>query len=191
MLKMKLRGKTLLVMLLVAVVPLSFSMIFLSNFTNDQIRSSMTQYAEKSSNFVARSTTSSQQELSNYLRLLSSSSDIVNALYYASLTGDIDQLREPIEADRAQYGMDILEVLAADGTSLFRVHNEGLSLPEQPETEHPLLVAAREKGKLQAGLSTYLGKLTILVANPVRLQDNIVGFLVGAYLLDDEFALYA
>ena len=56
MLKMKLRGKTLLVMLLVAVVPLSFSMIFLSNFTNDQIRSSMTQYAEKSSNFVARST---------------------------------------------------------------------------------------------------------------------------------------
>ena len=190
MLKMKLRGKTLLVMLLVAVVPLSFSMIFLSNFTNNQIRSSMTQYAEKSSNFVARSTTSSQQELSNYLRLLSSSSDIVNALYYASLTGDIDQLREPIEADRAQYSMDILEVLAADGTSLFRVHNEGLSLPEQSETVHPLLVAAREKGKLQAALSTYLGKLTILVANPVRLQDNIVGFLVGAYLLDDEFALY-
>ena len=190
MLKMKLRGKTLLVMLLVAVVPLSFSMIFLSNFTNDQIRNSMTQFAEKSSNFVARSTTSSQQELSNYLRLLSSSSDIVNALYYASLTEDIDQLREPIEVDRVQYGMDILEVLAADGTSLFRVHNEGLSLPEQPETEHPLLVAAREKGKLQAGLSNYLGKLTILVANPVRLQDNIVGFLVGAYLLDDEFALY-
>ena len=133
MLKMKLRGKTLLVMLLVAVVPLLFSMIFLSNFTKDQIRTSMTQFAEKSSNFVARSTTSSQQELSNYLRLLSNSSDIVNALYYASLTGDIDQLRGPIETDRKQYGMDILEVLAADGTSLFRVQNEGLVLPEQPD----------------------------------------------------------
>ena len=190
MLKMKLRGKTLLVMLLVAVVPLLFSMIFLSNFTKDQIRTSMTQFAEKSSNFVARSTASSEQELSNYLRLLSNSSDIVNALYYASLTGDIDQLRGPIESDREQYGMDILEVLAADGNSLFRVQNEGLSLSEQPETEHPLLVAAREEGKVQAGLSTYLGKLTILVASPVRLQDNIVGFLVGAYLLDDEFALY-
>ncbi len=190
MLKMKLRGKTLLVMLLVAVVPLLFSLNFLSNFTNDQIRNSMTQFAEKSSNFVARSTTSSQQELSNYLRLLSNSSDIVNALYYASLTGDIDQLREPIETDREQYGMDILEVLAADGSSLFRVQNEGLSLPEQPDTEHPLLVAARKEGNIQAGLSTYLGKLTILVASPVRLQDNVVGFLVGAYLLDDEFALY-
>ncbi len=190
MLKIKLRGKTLLVMLLVAVVPLLFSLNFLSNFTNDQIRNSMKQFAEKSSNFVARSTTSSQQELSNYLRLLSSSSDIVNALYYASLTGDIDQLREPIETDREQYGMDILEVLAADGTSLFRVHNEGLSLPEQPETNHPLLVAARKEGNIQAGLSNYLGKLTILVASPVRLQDNVVGFLVGAYLLDNEFALH-
>ena len=190
MLKMKLRGKTLLVMLLVAVVPLLFSMIFLSNFTNDQIRNSMKQFAEKSSNFVARSTTSSQQELSNYLRLLSNSSDIVNALYYASLTGDIDQLREPIENDREQYGMDILEVLAADGSSLFRVHNEGLDLPEQAETDNPLLIAARKEGNIQAGLSTYLGKLTILVASPVRLQENVVGFLVGAYLLDDEFALY-
>jgi len=190
MLNMKLRGKTLLVMLLVAVVPLLFSMIFLSNFTKDQIRTSMTQFAEKSSNFVARSTASSQQELSNYLRLLSNSSDIVNALYYASLTGDIDQLREPIEADREQYGMDILEVLGADGASLFRVQNAGLALPEQPEAEHPLLVAAREKGETKAGLATYLGKLTILVVSPVRLQDNIVGFLAGAYLLDDEFALY-
>ena len=113
MLKLKLRGKTLMVMLLVAVVPLLFSMIFLSNFSNDQIRTSMMRFAEKSSNFVARSTSSAQQELSNYLKLLSNSSDIVNALYYASLTGDIDQLREPIEADREQYGMDILEVLAA------------------------------------------------------------------------------
>ena len=156
MLNMKLRGKTLLVMLLVAVVPLLFSMIFLSNFTKDQIRTSMTQFAEKSSNFVARSTASSQQELSNYLRLLSNSSDIVNALYYASLTGDIDQLREPIEADREQYGMDILEVLGADGASLFRVQNVGLTLPEQPETEQPLLIDAREKGETQAGLTTYL-----------------------------------
>ena len=91
MLNMKLRGKTMMVLLLVAVIPLLVSLIFLSNFTKDQIRSSMLQFAEKSSNFVSRSTTSSKQELSNYLRLLSNSSDIVNALYYASLTQDVDQ----------------------------------------------------------------------------------------------------
>ena len=86
MLNMKLRGKTLLVLLLVAVVPLLASLVFLSNFSKNQIQNSMTQFAEKSSNFVERSTISSQRELANYMGLLSSSSDLVNALYYASLT---------------------------------------------------------------------------------------------------------
>lgn len=188
MLSMKLRGKTLLVLLLVAVVPMLISLVFLSNFTNNQIRSSMVQFAEKSSNFVERSTIISQQELSNYLRLLSNSSDMVNALYYASLTQDVDQLRELIESIHSQYDMDILEVLSADGASLLRVQSKGLMLPEGPETDNPLLVAARQNGEIQSGLSSYLGQLTILVATPVRLQENIVGFLVGAYLLDDDFA---
>ncbi len=186
---MKLRGKVILVLLLVAVVPLLASLAFLSNFTKDQIHDSMVQFAEKSSNFVERSTSSSQLELSNYLQLLSSSSDMVNALYYASLTQDIDQLHELIEVVQSQYDMDILEVLGADGTSLLRVHNEGLTLPEEPETDHPVLVNARETGQTQAGLSSYMGKLTILVATPVKLQENVVGFLVGAYLLDDNFAI--
>jgi methyl-accepting chemotaxis protein len=188
MLNMKLRGKTLLVLLLVAVVPLIVSLIFLSNFTKDQIRTSMVQFAEKSINFVERSTINSQLELSNYLRLLSTSSDIVNALYYASLTQDVEQLQELVAEVHSQYDMDILEVLGADGTSVLRVHVEGLDLPDEPETDHPLLVAARETQQAQAGLSNYLGKLSVLVATPVRLQDNVVGFLVGAYLLDDEFA---
>ncbi len=56
MFNMKLRGKILLVLLLVAVVPLLVSLVFLSGFSKDQIRSSMEQFAEKSSNFVERST---------------------------------------------------------------------------------------------------------------------------------------
>jgi methyl-accepting chemotaxis protein len=148
----------------------------------------MEQFAEKSSNFVERSTINSQVELSNYLRLLSTSSDITNALYYASLTQDVDQLEDLITEVQYKYEMDILEVLSSDGASVLRVQNEGLSLSEEPETDHPLLVAAREEGQAQAGLSSYLGKLTVLVVAPVRLQENVVGFLVGAYLLDDDFA---
>ena len=188
MINMKLRGKTLLVLLLVAVVPLVVSLTFLSNFTKDQIRSSMVQFAEKSSNFVERSTESSQQELANYLGLLSSSSDLVNALYYASLTQDVEQLRELIQNVHDQYDMDILEVLDTSGQSILRVNTEGLDLPEEPETDHPFLVEARESNITRAGLTSYLGKLSILVATPVALQDNIVGYLVGAYLLDDPFA---
>jgi methyl-accepting chemotaxis protein len=189
MLSMKLRGKTLLVLLLVAVVPLLVSLIFLSNFTKDQIHSSMVQSAEKSSNFVERSTTSSQQELSNYLRLLSSSSDMVNALYYASLTQDVEQLHELVEMVQFQYDMDILEILAADGSSVLRLRvDEDIPLPDATETSPALLVESLESGEAKAGLSSYLGHLTILSVAPVKLQDNIVGFLVGAYLLDDKFA---
>ena len=184
----KLRGKVLLVLLVVAVVPLLISLVFLSNFTKDQIRSNMMRFAEKSSNFVERSTTSSQQELSNYLRLLSSSSDMVNALYYATLTQDVEQLYELIEAVHKQYDIDILEVLAADGSLLLRAKNEGLVLSEELETDHPLIVSTRQTGEAHAGLSSYLGKLTILAVTPVRLQENIVGYLVGSNLLDDKFA---
>jgi methyl-accepting chemotaxis protein len=188
MINMKLRGKTLLVLLLVAVVPLVVSLAFLSNFTKEQIRTSMVQFAEKSSNFVERSTDSSQQELVNYLSLLSSSSDMVNALYYASLTQDVEQLRELTQNVHSQYDMDILEVLDTSGQSILRINAEGLDLPEEPETDHPFLVEARESNLTRAGLTSYLGKLTILVATPVTLQDNVVGYLVGAYLLDDQFA---
>jgi len=188
MLKMKLRGKTMLVLLLVAVVPLLVSLVFLSNFTKEQIRGSMVQFAEKSSNFVQRSTASSQQELSNYLRLLSNSSDIVNALYYASLTQDVAQLEDLIKDVHQQYEMDILEILGADGASILRIQNEDLTLADETEQKHPMLVAVEETGEPQSGLTSYRGKLTILVATPVRLQENIVGYLVGAYLLDDHFA---
>ncbi len=188
MLNMKLRGKTLLVLLLLAVVPLIISLVFLSNFTKDQIRGSMVQVAERSINFVERSTVTSKLELSNYLRLLSSSSDVVNALYYASLTQDVGQLRELVAEVHSQYEMDILEVLSTDGESVLRVHAEDLTLPEEAETDHPLIMTARETKEAQSGLATYLGKLSVLVVTPVKLQDNVVGFLVGAYMLDDHFA---
>ena len=67
---------------------------------------------------------------------------------------------------------------------------KGLAYLSSRRLNIPCSSPLAKRGKIQAGLSSYLGKLTILVATPVRLQDNIVGFLVGAYLLDDEFALY-
>jgi methyl-accepting chemotaxis protein len=188
MLKMKLRGKTLLVLMLVAVAPLFVSLIFLSNFTKDQIRTSMVQFADKSSNFVEQSTTIRQHELANYLRLLGESSDLINALYYSSLTQDVDQLHELGEKTHQQYNLDIFELLGADGSSLLRVRvDEDIPLSEETETA-PLVAAAQQTGFPQAGISSYLGQLTILAVTPVKLQNNVIGYLVGAYLLDDIFA---
>lgn len=193
MLSMKLRGKTLLVLLLVAVVPLLVSLVFLSNFTKSQIRSSMLQFAEKSSNFVERSTISSQLQLSNYLRLLGNSSDMVNALYYASLTHDSDQLRELLGGVQQKYGMDILEAFDKEGAPLVRMFSDGLRITEDDEAVTQLIAVSRgievsTGGEPLTKVVKYLGNLSILVVSPIMLQDNLVGFLAGAYLLDDKFA---
>jgi methyl-accepting chemotaxis protein len=185
---MKLRGKTLLVMLLIAVIPLLISMIILADFSKGQIEESMRQSAEKSQNFVELSTATSQKELANYLQLLSTSSDLVNALYYASLTQETEQLTSLTQDVQKIYDMDILEVLSTDGTLVTRVQTENLDLPEGADASHDLITAAMANGKMQSALTSYHGRLTILGVAPVRLQDNIVGYLLGAYLLDDRFA---
>jgi methyl-accepting chemotaxis protein len=190
MFNMKLRGKTLLVLLLVAVVPLLVSLVFLAGFSKDQIRSTMEQFAEKSSNFVERSTITRQRELSNYLRLLSNSSDMVNALYSSSLTQDYDQLRELLETVHQRYDMDILGVLDKDGTSILKVFSDGLRMTEDDEAAYQLVAASGESGEVSVSLANYLGNLSILSVSPIKLQENIVGYLVGAYLLDDHFASY-
>jgi methyl-accepting chemotaxis protein len=113
---------------------------------------------------------------------------MVNALYYASLTQDTVQLRELLAAVHQQYNMDILETFDKDGASLTRVFANGLRMTEDDEAVTQLIAASQESGELTAGLADYLGNLSILVVSPVRLQNNLIGYLAGAYLLDDEFA---
>ena len=188
-LTLKLRGKILLVMLLLAVVPLILSLFYLSGFTKDQIRSSMVEYASKASNFVERSSAATQRELTNYIRLFSSTSDLVNAVYYASLTEDVEQVRGALAQIREQYLIDILEVRDPTGAPMIRTFGEGVGLEESETTDlHPLLAQAVETGETQAGMTNYLGKLSVLVVTPIKLQEQVVGYLMGASLLDDEFA---
>ena len=165
-LTLKLRGKILLVMLLLAVVPLVLSLFYLSGYTREQIRSSMIQYASKAGNFVERSSQATQRELTNYIRLFSSTSDLVNAVYYASLTADVEQVRD----------------------ALAQIRELGLTEVDSAEL-HPLLSAAIETGETQAAMTNYLGQLSVLVVTPITLQEQVVGYLMGASLLDDEFAL--
>jgi methyl-accepting chemotaxis protein len=187
---LKLRGKLLLMMLVVTIVPLMVALVFLSNFTKSQLRDSMMQLAAKSSNFVERSIGNSQRELTNYLELISESADLVNAVYYASLTDDVEQLKEFLAQIHTRYNIDILEILNADGGPMVRVQNEGLELAEKKDTEDPFMQAMISSGETQAAVTAYLGKLTVLVATPIKLQENVVGYMIGAHLLDDEFAKY-
>ncbi|MDT8440166.1 MAG: methyl-accepting chemotaxis protein [Desulfuromonadales bacterium] len=184
---LKLRGKLLLIMLLLAAVPLIASLLYLSNFTQDQIRSGMAQYAAKSSAFVEQSNRNTRDELVNYLALFSGTSDLVNAVYYANLTGDPEQVVDFLAKSQARYDLDIMEVRDPQGEVLARATREDLQLAEE-SNQTPLLETAIETGEPQSELTSYLDKLTILVIAPIRLQDQVVGYLLGASLLDDIFA---
>jgi methyl-accepting chemotaxis protein len=184
---MKLRGKTLLVLMMVAVVPLLVTLAILSSSTKAQIRGNMLQTAEKSVTLVERSTESAQRELTNYLRLISGSSDLVNAVYYASLTQDTDQLSEYLNATLQQYDLDLLEVLTPDGSVMIRQHTEGLTFDTESDLANPA-IAASMNDEIKGSLSSYSGHLSIVVATPIKLQEQVVGYMVAAILLDDQFA---
>ena len=86
------RWKTLIIMLLVAVVPLVISMMILSSVAQSQLRSSLIQVAEKSKNFVDLSAAGTQREMSNSVSILGTTADLINAVYFTTLTQDPDQL---------------------------------------------------------------------------------------------------
>ncbi|PLX90463.1 MAG: hypothetical protein C0614_00550 [Desulfuromonas sp.] len=184
----KIQGKILLVMLLLSVIPLVISLWYLSSFTRDQIRSGMVQYTDKAANFVELSNQSTKRELSNYLSLFSATSDLVNAVYYANLTGDVDQVIDFLTNNQAQYDLDVIEVRNPQADMLHRVVKEGLDLQGNEVSQHALLQSVIETGEVDATLSNYLGKLMILVVSPIKLQDQVVGYLLGARLLDDSYA---
>src|SRR5512145_1266598 len=104
--KHNLRWKTLIVMLLVAVLPLVVSMMILSGFTQKQLRASLLQVAEKSKNFVDLNTAATQREMVNTVTVLSTTTDLINAVYFTTLTQDPAQLEEYLETAREQYKYD-------------------------------------------------------------------------------------
>lgn len=186
MTKFNLRWKILAAFAGLSVIPLFVAFIFVSGMTGELIRRDMLRLAEKTSNFVQRSMATREQEIANYSALLSSNADIVSAVYYASLTGDSEQLRGPIDNARDRYQFDLLEVLTPTGEVLVssrRDKNGGeLALADQPA------VARSLKGEAATEISSLQGRLAVMVATPVMLQAQVAGHMVGVTYLDDAFA---
>jgi len=187
--KLDLRWKTLIVMLLVAVLPLIVSMMILSSVAQSQLRSSLIQVAEKSKNFVDLSAAGTQREMSNSVNLLGTTADLINAVYFTTLTQDPAQLVEYLEGARDQYKFSALEVLDPQGNSLARAQakDSGLSEPKLGETVDPA-VANLLQATTKAGMLPYYGQMGNLAASPVQFQGQTIGYLLGAILLDDDYA---
>ena len=187
--KFDLRWKTLTVMLLVAILPLIVSMMILSGVAQSQLRSSLIQVAEKSKNFVDLSASGTQREMSNSVNLLGTTADLINAVYFTTLTQDPDQLVEYLEGARDQYKFSALEVLDPQGNSLARAQAKDSGLVERkPGEAVDPAVAKLLQANTRAGMLPYGGQMGNLAASPIQFQGQTIGYLLGAILLDDAYA---
>jgi len=182
---LNLRWKTLVVMLLVAVLPLIISMTILSGFTQKQLRASMLQVAEKSKNFVDLNTAGTQREMINTAAVLSASTDLVNAVYFTTLTQDPSQLTEYLQTARQQHQYEVLEVIDPQGTSLALAQAKGGGLTSgTADSGLTKLMQPEARG----GMLPYRGQMGNLAMAPVRFQDQVIGYLVVVNLLGDQYA---
>ncbi len=183
---LSLRWKILVALLGLAVIPLAGTLFFVSRLSEGQIEKDMKKRVVQVSGFVEQSTTYSQREKANYLQLLAGNADVVNAIYYATLTGDSAQLRDALGDTHKLFNFDVVEVLDKTGRRLLR-NAQDPGLKATSGKDHPVIEASLE-GDAFYDIAHFDGKLGIVAATPVKLRSDIVGHLVGVTFLDEHMA---
>jgi methyl-accepting chemotaxis protein len=184
---LKLRGKILLSLIGLSVIPLAAVVLVFLQLTGRQLEREMEERAAGVADFVEISTTLSQREYGNYIQLMARNAEVVNSVYYASLSGETGGLQGIADEAQKRYGFDLIEILAADGTLVFRsVTLEGL--PQVTGREHPVIQDSLE-GEASYALGTFDGQLGVVTASPVLTGNEVIGHLVGVTFLDASFAM--
>ncbi|TYO98542.1 methyl-accepting chemotaxis protein [Geothermobacter ehrlichii] len=184
---LKLKWKIQLSLTGLALLPLLVLLVLMGSFTSDIIRSDMEIMSLKTVNFVEQSITLTKKRITNEIGLIGSSADLINAVYYASLTGDHQMLADQTAAILRQFDFDLIEVRDKNGALLFRRLGEKLDFPATTKADHPLL-ATSINGKAATMLTRYDDRFALAGATPIRLQNQTVGHLVAAVLIDNRFA---
>jgi methyl-accepting chemotaxis protein len=183
-----LRWKILFAMIALSVIPLCVTLYILTGLTVKQFEKSMQDRFTQMANFTERNTTYSQRELLNYVKLTSRNNDLVNAVYYASLTGDSSQLKDVIDKSHEIFNFDLVEVLNKDGEVILRFLYEDDQLPASTGKDHPVLEASL-KGESLSEISRFDGQFSVVAAAPVFLQQEQIGSLVGVNFINDRYAI--
>ena len=186
--RLNLRRKILTALLSLALVPLIITLVVLSTMVERQ----MTHEIEKRGNqvmvYVKKSIEVSTREISSFVTFFSRNTDLVNAVYYASLTGDSEQIKgisdEAIKESRA----DLLVILDKSGQPIFEGRrSEGGGAGSIAFLDIPAVKTALG-GTMTEGIGLFGDQLVLLSAAPIRLQQEQIGLAVGAIFLDDAFA---
>ncbi|RME54067.1 MAG: hypothetical protein D6790_17135, partial [Caldilineae bacterium] len=179
------RGKTLLAMLLIALLPLAGSFLYLSKISNDRLKTELKTRIDTIANFVQRTTSLAQQQVANDLALLARNDSLKSAL----AAGDpaLVQADAGLLADlQKRMQIDLFELLDRDGNTLYR-NLLGAGWPASSGSEHPVIEASLE-GEATYEIGLFDGHLGIVAATPVYSAGRIVGHLVGVSYFDEGFA---
>ena len=184
---LKLRWKILFGLIGMSVLALAVTLYIVSGINQRQLEGAMQQRVEEVSNFAEKSIDFKQQEVANYVKLLARNTDLVNAVYYTTLTGENTQIDKVIKGIQEVFHLDMVQVRNKEGKVLLRSVNAAADIPQTTDADHPLLQAGLS-GKEAQGVAMFDGQLSIVSAAPVRLQQDIIGLLVGVDFLNDQFA---
>jgi len=182
-----LQWKILFSMLLLSVAPLVITLFVVSSLTERQLEKDMKGRITQVTNFVDRSVEGTRRENANYVQLLAANADMVNAIYYTSLTGDDSQTLKVIEGAQNIFAIDMLEALNKEGDLLVRSLAGESEIPSTSGKEHPLIQASLQ-GEPKNAIDLFDGQLSIVTVTPVMLQQEQIGHLVGVQFLDDRLA---
>ena len=186
--RLNLRRKILTVLLSLALVPLIITLVVLSTMVERQ----MTHEIEKRGNqvmvYVKKSIEVSTREISSFVTFFSRNTDLVNAVYYAALTGDSEQIKRIADEAIKESRADLLVILDKSGQPIF----EGRRRAETGAANTSFLdspaVKAALTGQMTEGIGLFGDQLVLLSAAPIRLQNEQIGLAVAAISLNDAFA---
>lgn len=182
----KIRTKILLALIGLSVVPLVVALFILFQMTGKQIEEGMAQRTAQTEDFIRSNTAYLQTVRLNYVQLLARDSGLVNAVYYAVLSGDTLQLADAIKDSQKTFNFDHMEVVDQNGMLL---------LESTTEVEKPLdanVASSAPQRQIETedrvNIKLFDGHLAIVAVSPIKLQDQIIGHLAGVNYLDVKFA---
>lgn len=188
--QLNLRKKILSALLSLALVPLIITLIILSTMVERQMTSEIEKRGDQIMVYAKKRIEVSTREIGSFVSFFTRNTDLVNAVYYAALTGDTEQIKKI--SDEAIQGshVDLLIILDKAGRPLLEGgEKKGMTADGAKENilASPAIKAALG-GKPADGIGPVGDQLAILSAAPIHLQQEQIGVAVAATYLDDAFA---
>jgi methyl-accepting chemotaxis protein len=180
------RSRLILLVICIAIVPLVIIFLIFSQELITTLLGQREKKIQEVTDLVESTFIDLENQTITYSRLLANLSDIKHAANIAITTNEYSELKDLIEKYHGEIGLDVLEVVDKDGTTIVSAHraeNVGENIIDQK------IVRAALKGGISFGLEKEnMQGYGIKAAAPIIIPEGVIGVIVVGELLDDNFA---